>query len=94
MTWFTHLLTRRHRYDDLSDSIRESLDEKIADLTNLFTRSVAYQPSKSAFRSGRRPSFNNRTVKYRSAVTREACRPVNHRLRHELDWFHFAKLLR
>lgn len=32
MGWLRQLLSRRRRYDDLSESIREHLDEKIADL--------------------------------------------------------------
>ena len=32
MSWLKQLLTRRRRYDELSESIREHLDEKIADL--------------------------------------------------------------
>jgi predicted permease len=32
MLWFKQLFTRRRRYDELSESIREHLDEKIADL--------------------------------------------------------------
>ena len=32
MNWLTQLFTRRHRYDELSESIREHLEEKIADL--------------------------------------------------------------
>lgn len=32
MNWFKQLFTRRRRYDELSESIREHLDEKIADL--------------------------------------------------------------
>jgi putative ABC transport system permease protein len=32
MSWLKHLLTRRSRYSELSESIREHLEEKIADL--------------------------------------------------------------
>lgn len=32
MRWLNQLFTRRHRYAEFSDSIREHLDEKIADL--------------------------------------------------------------
>lgn len=32
MRWFQQLISRRRRYDELSESIREHLDEKIADL--------------------------------------------------------------
>jgi hypothetical protein len=32
MNWLTQLFTRRRRYDELSESIREHLEEKIADL--------------------------------------------------------------
>ena len=31
MNWFKQLSTRRHRYDELSETIREHLDEKIDD---------------------------------------------------------------
>ena len=34
MGWFRQLFTRRRRYDELSESIREHLEEKIADLTD------------------------------------------------------------
>lgn len=34
MRWFKHLFTRHRRYNELSESIREHLDEKIADLTD------------------------------------------------------------
>jgi MacB-like periplasmic core domain len=34
MSWLGHLFSRRHRYDELSESIREHLDEKIADLVD------------------------------------------------------------
>jgi hypothetical protein len=32
MDWLRKLLFRQNRYDELSESIREHLDEKIADL--------------------------------------------------------------
>jgi putative ABC transport system permease protein len=32
MRWFKQLFTRRRRYDELSETIREHLEEKIADL--------------------------------------------------------------
>ena len=32
MAWFKQLFSRRRRYDELSETIREHLDEKIADL--------------------------------------------------------------
>jgi putative ABC transport system permease protein len=32
MGWFQHLFTRRRHYEELSESIREHLDEKVADL--------------------------------------------------------------
>jgi hypothetical protein len=32
MNWITQLFTRRRHYDELSESIREHLDEKISDL--------------------------------------------------------------
>ena len=35
MNWFRQLFTRRRRYNELSESIREHLDEKIADLSRI-----------------------------------------------------------
>ena len=32
MNWLMQMFSRRRRYDELSESIREHLDEKIADL--------------------------------------------------------------
>jgi hypothetical protein len=32
MNWLEQLFSRRRRYDELSESIREHLDEKIADM--------------------------------------------------------------
>ena len=32
MNWLKQLFSRRRRYDELSESIREHLEEKIADL--------------------------------------------------------------
>jgi hypothetical protein len=32
MRWFPPLFTRRRRYEELSETIREHMDEKIADL--------------------------------------------------------------
>ena len=34
MGWISQLFSRRRRYDELSQSIREHLDEKIADLVH------------------------------------------------------------
>jgi uncharacterized protein (UPF0128 family) len=34
MNWLSQLFSRRRRYDELSESIREHLDEKIADMVD------------------------------------------------------------
>ncbi len=46
MNPITHFISRRYRYNDLSDSIREHLDEKVADLMDRgMTREQAEQAS-------------------------------------------------
>ena len=47
MPWLKQLLTRRRRYDELSESIREHLDEKIADLMD---RGMAREQAEQAAR--------------------------------------------
>ena len=50
MGWLRQLFTRRHRYDELSASIHEHLDEKIADLTDRgMTRKEAEQTARREF---------------------------------------------
>ena len=50
MGWFRQLFTRRRRYDELSESIREHLEEKIADLTDGgMTRDEAEQAARREF---------------------------------------------
>lgn len=40
MNWLAQLFSRRRRYDELSESIREHLDEKIADLMDRAYRAM------------------------------------------------------
>ena len=47
MHWLTHPFSRRHRYDELSESIREHLDEKIAELMD---RGMAREQAESTAR--------------------------------------------
>lgn len=50
MFWFQQLFTRRRRYDELSQSISEHLDEKIADLMDRgMTREEAEQSARREF---------------------------------------------
>ena len=50
MGWLRHLFSRRRRYDELSESIREHLDEKIADLMDRgMTRERAQQTARHEF---------------------------------------------
>ncbi|MGA7155422.1 MAG: ABC transporter permease [Acidobacteriaceae bacterium] len=50
MGWLRQLFTRRRRYDELSESIREHLDEKIADLTDRgITRKQAENTARREF---------------------------------------------
>lgn len=50
MAWFGQLFSRRRRYDELSESIREHLDEKIADLMDHgVTREQAEQTARREF---------------------------------------------
>ena len=47
MPWFKQLFSRRRRYDELSESIREHLDEKVADLMdNGMTRDQAVRAAR------------------------------------------------
>ena len=49
MKWLNQLFSRRRRYDELSESIREHLDEKIADLMD---RGTTREQAESAARRG------------------------------------------
>jgi hypothetical protein len=50
MLWFRQLFSRRRRYDELSQSIREHLDEKITDLMGRgMTREQAEQTARREF---------------------------------------------
>ena len=50
MDWLRQLISRRHRYDELSETIREHLDEKIADLMDRgMTREQAEQAARRDF---------------------------------------------
>jgi predicted permease len=50
MSWLRHLFSRRRRYDELSETIREHLDEKIADLMDRgMTREQSEQTARHEF---------------------------------------------
>jgi hypothetical protein len=50
MQWHKQLFTRRRRYDELSESIREHLEEKIADLMDDgMTRAEAERSARREF---------------------------------------------
>lgn len=50
MRWFKQLFSRHRRYDELSDSIREHLDEKTADLIDRgMTREQAERTARRKF---------------------------------------------
>jgi hypothetical protein len=50
MSWFRPLLSRRRRYDELSESIREHLDEKVEDLMDRgMTRKEAERVARREF---------------------------------------------
>jgi predicted permease len=50
MLWLKQLFSRRRRYDELSESIREHLDEKVADLTDRgMTRGEAERKARREF---------------------------------------------
>ena len=50
MSWFTQLFARRRLYDELSQSIREHMDEKIAEMiSNGFTRQDAERSARLEF---------------------------------------------
>jgi hypothetical protein len=60
MGWLKQLLSRRRRYDELSESIREHLDEKIADLMD------RGMPQKQAENAARREFGNVTLIEQRS----------------------------
>src|ERR1700723_337301 len=60
MNWFTQLFTRRRRYDELSETIREHLEEKIADLMDRGMR------REEAERTARREFGNVTLIEQRS----------------------------
>jgi predicted permease len=60
MGWFGQLFSRRHRYDELSASIREHLDEKISDLMD------RGMPSEEAEKVARREFGNVALIEQRS----------------------------
>jgi putative ABC transport system permease protein len=63
MGWFRQLFSRRHRYNELSESIREHLDEKIADLMDRgMTRDEAERTARREFGSVTRIEERSREV--------------------------------
>lgn len=63
MHWFKQLFSRRRRYDELSESIREHLDEKIADLMDRgMTREQAEQAARREFGNVTRIEERSREV--------------------------------
>ena len=63
MNWFKQLFSRRRRYDELSESIREHLDEKIADLLDHgMTREHAEQTARREFGNVARIEERSREV--------------------------------
>jgi putative ABC transport system permease protein len=63
MRWLAQLITRRRRYDELSETIREHLDEKIADLMDRgMTREEAEQTAHREFGNVTRIEERSREV--------------------------------
>jgi macrolide transport system ATP-binding/permease protein len=63
MNWLRHLFSRRRRYDELSESIREHLDEKIADLMDRgMTREEATRSARREFGNVNRIEERSREV--------------------------------
>ena len=63
MTWFKQLFTRRHRYDELSETIREHLEEKVADLMDRgMTREQAESTARREFGNVTRIEERSREV--------------------------------
>lgn len=63
MSWLKQMFTRRRRYDELSESIREHVDEKIADLIDRgMTREQAEQTARREFGNVTRIEERSREV--------------------------------
>ncbi len=63
MGWLKQFFTRRCRYDELSESIREHLDEKVADLMDRgMTREQAEQAARREFGNVTRIEERNREI--------------------------------
>ena len=63
MNWFQQLFTRRRRYDELSESIREHLEEKVADLMDRgMTRDDAERSARREFGNVTRIEERSREV--------------------------------
>ncbi|MGD0446180.1 MAG: ABC transporter permease [Edaphobacter sp.] len=63
MPWLKHLFARRRRYDELSETIREHLDEKIADLMDRgMTREEAERTARREFGNVTRIEERSREV--------------------------------
>ena len=63
MGWLRQLFSRRRRYDELSESIREHLDEKIADLMDRgMTREEAERAARREFGNVTRIEERSREV--------------------------------
>src|ERR1700689_4300597 len=63
MDWLRPLFSRRHRYDELSETIREHLDEKIADLMDSgMTREEAERTASREFGNVTRIEERSREV--------------------------------
>jgi len=63
MSWLGQLFSRRRRYDELSESIREHLDEKIADLMDRgMTQDQAEQAARREFGNVTRIEERSREV--------------------------------
>jgi len=70
MGWLRHLFSRRSRYDELAETIREHLDEKIADLMDRgMTRERAESAARREFGNVTRIEERSRAA-YRAAVLR------------------------
>ena len=66
MSWLGQLFSRRHRYDELSESIREHLEEKIADLMDDgMTREAAEQAARRQFGGSAVCRFDSRQERHR-----------------------------
>jgi hypothetical protein len=76
MNWLKQLFSRRRRYDELSASIREHLDEKIADLMDRgMTREEAERTAHREF--GNVTRIEERSREVWQWPTLESMRPAN-----------------